>query len=198
MRLLLRSQLVVAPPTRFRAVTWVMAIAMGAIAACSTVSSNAQPVVDHPGLPPLAFNLASIDGGRLSAVALRGRYVVLKPFAAWCAPCRSELPLLVEASAKFLGSPVSFVAVSFDKDPAAAQRLVTELGVPFPVAYDPEGRMAAALALQSLTVVYLFDPGGNLVVRYIHCDRASVDELIRKLDRLTQHTSSAPSRGAGH
>lgn len=141
-------------------------------------------------MPALAFDLPLIGGGRLNADALRGSYVVLKPFAAWCKPCWSELPYLVEASARFHDDPVSFVAVSFDEDRAEPQRLVTELRVPFAVAHDPEAQLAPALALHAFSAMYLFGPDGDLLVRYEHCNRETVEDLIQRLSRLTQSSWS--------
>jgi peroxiredoxin len=123
-------------------------------------------------------------GGRLSSQALRGNYVVLKPFAAWCAPCRSELPHLIAASTRFAGAPVSFVAVSFDQDESAAKALVEELHVPFPVVYDSKGQLAS-LGFRALSEMYLFGPNGELLAHYEHCNRETVEDLVRTLRQLT-------------
>lgn len=152
---------------------------------CGSVTSQ-TPSIDKPPLPILAFDLPSLPSGRLNAAALRGRFVVLKPFAAWCSPCRNELPLLVEASSRFRDLPVTFIGVSFDKDRDAAKKLIDELRVPFPVAYDRDGILATSLALTALTRIYLFDPEGNLIVRYASCNPSSVEDLVQRLLRLTK------------
>ena len=173
------------------------AVALSLATACSAASTRTQPATGRPALPALAFDLPLIGGGRLNANALRGRYVVLKPFAAWCRPCWSELPLLVDASARFHEADVSFVAVSFDKSRAEPQSLVAELRIPFAVAHDPEGQLAAPLALRAFSALYLFGPDGHLVVRYDHCNPGTVEDLVRRLSRLTRRSVPPPDGAAG-
>ncbi|WP_437282566.1 TlpA disulfide reductase family protein [Sorangium sp. So ce375] len=69
---------------------------------------GAQPV------PDAAFERP--DGTLLHARALRGRPVLLHFWATWCAPCRAELPLLLELGREMeKAGRLQLVAVSVDE-----------------------------------------------------------------------------------
>ncbi|WP_437476888.1 TlpA disulfide reductase family protein [Sorangium sp. So ce1014] len=71
--------------------------------------SGAQPV------PDAAFEQP--DGTLLRSDALRGRPVLLHFWATWCAPCRAELPLLLELGREVeQAGRVQLVAVSVDEN----------------------------------------------------------------------------------
>ncbi|WP_437801838.1 TlpA family protein disulfide reductase [Sorangium sp. So ce693] len=57
------------------------------------------------------------DGTLLSAAALRGRPVLLHFWATWCAPCRAELPRLLELGRQLeKAGRLQLVAVSVDEN----------------------------------------------------------------------------------
>lgn len=147
-------------------------------------ASPPRPSVDVPRIQPLAFDLPLVGGGRLDARALRGAPVVVKALAAWCVPCRRELPLLGATAARLPRGTVHFVGLSLDPDEATARRFIDEVGIRFPVVLDPEATTATTLDLRSLEDVYLFDGSGQIVVRYARCDEATVEELRRRIVAL--------------
>lgn len=152
---------------------------------CSTLAlgcgSAPRPGRDAPAIEPLAFDLPRVGGGRLDARALRGRPVVLKALAAWCEPCRRELPLLSETAARLPPTAAHFIGLSLDPDEPTARRFIDELGIRFPVVLDPSAATAESVELRSLEDVYLFDGSGRIVVRYARCDKATAEDLLRRL-----------------
>lgn len=168
---------------------WLLVTTIGALAfsvACGGTKATSRLTTDHPSLAPLAFDLPLIDGGRLTAETLRGRYVVLKPFAAWCGDCWNELPLLVEASARLRNASVSFVAVALDTEDGAPRNLVEELRVPFYVAHDPTAQLPPRLSLHALSPLYVFGPVGELLVRYPKCGRREIEDLVERLSQIAK------------
>ena len=55
------------------------------------------------GRPAPPFDLASLDGNRVSLADLRGKVVLLNFWATWCSPCKEEMPV-IEKLAADLGS----------------------------------------------------------------------------------------------
>jgi thiol-disulfide isomerase/thioredoxin len=50
------------------------------------------------------LNLKDINGQKVRLRDYRGKAVVLNFWATWCAPCKAELPMLVEAENEIQGS----------------------------------------------------------------------------------------------
>jgi thiol-disulfide isomerase/thioredoxin len=45
---------------------------------------------------PVEFELQRLGGGSVTSGAFRGQWIVLNYWATWCAPCRKEIPELIE------------------------------------------------------------------------------------------------------
>jgi thiol-disulfide isomerase/thioredoxin len=71
-----------------------------------------------PGGPAPPFDLAALDGSRLSLATLKGQVVFVNFWATWCAPCREEMPTMMALGRELEAShPGRFrmVAVSVDE-----------------------------------------------------------------------------------
>jgi peroxiredoxin len=60
------------------------------------------------------FELRSLDGQSVRLSSLRGKPVLLNFWATWCAPCRVEMPWLVQLDQQYKAQGVQIVGVSFD------------------------------------------------------------------------------------
>jgi thiol-disulfide isomerase/thioredoxin len=115
--------------------------------------------------PAPALELVRADGSRVSIAALRGRPVLVHFWATWCAPCREELPGLIDAARRFSDEGLTLLAVAVDDDWAAVNRFfagATPAEVFRPVSRDAH----RPYDVISLPDTYLFSREGRLVLRY--------------------------------
>jgi thiol-disulfide isomerase/thioredoxin len=63
----------------------------------------------------------------------RGKVVVLNFFATWCAPCREEIPGLVNLRRRYPVDKVAILGISLDEDPALVLPFVGKFGINYPV-----------------------------------------------------------------
>src|SRR5215467_7800798 len=81
------------------------------------------------------FELRSLSGEALGLSSLRGKPVLLNFWATWCAPCRIEMPWLVELDEKYRSQGLQIVGVSMD-DVSATQQVaafVQERGIRYEI-----------------------------------------------------------------
>ena len=97
-------------------------------------------------------------------VGLRGQPVVVNIWASWCAPCRTEMPLLQDAANTYAGEAV-ILGVASNDDPGEAKRFLDDLGLTYPNVFDASGEIRVALGLTAYPTTYVFGIDGTLRAR---------------------------------
>ena len=93
--------------------------------------------------------------------ALRGYPVVVNAWAAWCAPCKLEFPLLGRAATR-LGKRVAFLGLNVSDNAGDARRFLAKAPVPYPHLEDPDARIIQAQSAASgLPVTLFYDRRGR-------------------------------------
>jgi thiol-disulfide isomerase/thioredoxin len=84
-----------------------------------TPSATDFGIVAAPGEPAPNFELAGMDGAKVSLAGLRGQVVFVNFWATWCPPCRAEMPSMMalgrELETKYPGK-FKMLAVSVDEE----------------------------------------------------------------------------------
>jgi thiol-disulfide isomerase/thioredoxin len=135
-----------------------------------------QRIESAPPLPSIP--LVRADGTSLRASELRGGPVLLHFWATWCAPCRTELPGLLELARSEPGLRV--VALSLDEDWPVVRRFFSD-AVPPEVVRDPSGAWLGAYGVSALPDSYLIARDGGAVLRFAGArawDGAAARELM--------------------
>jgi cytochrome c biogenesis protein CcmG, thiol:disulfide interchange protein DsbE len=98
--------------------------------------------------------------------ALRGHPLVINEWAAWCPPCREELPLLADAAARY-GTRVGFLGLDVQDNDGAARRLLAAHPVSYPSYADRDGTAARNLGrFAGVPTTVFVDAAGH--VTYVH------------------------------
>jgi peroxiredoxin len=154
-------------------------------AAPSDVAALRQP---GASVPPIT--LPNIAGGTLPLRDPHGRVTVLVVFAAWCDPCRKNLPGIERLSRS---SHARFVGIDELESPATARALVAEYGVTFPVgiltapAFDgpnvtDEQRGATGL---DIPAVYVIDARGRSFKAFVGTNASAISEIDAAISAAT-------------
>lgn len=147
------------------------------VLACVTFGPLGATGVATPGHRAPAFVVARPDGSELSFSRFVGRPLLINVFAAWCATCHVEEPVLVAAYAKYR-SRVAFLGIDEQEGVARATAYARELRVPFPIALD-DGQFGASYDTSKIPETILVDRRG--VVRALYRGMVSARELDRSL-----------------
>ncbi len=128
--------------------------------------------------PVPEFTLPPITGSTfpgLSAAQLKtGKPSLVNIWASWCAPCRQELPVLMELGKN---PDLQLVGINYKDDSADALRFLTSMGNPFAaIGMDANGRVAIDWGDYGVPETFLVDGQGIIRQKFIG---ALDDETIR-------------------
>jgi peroxiredoxin len=109
-------------------------------------------------------DLRSPDGSSFKLAELRGKAVLLNFWATWCAPCRVEMPWLVELDEKYRDRGLRIIGVSMD-DVGDTQEVVAfakERGVKYQVLLGDSATADAYGGVRFMPQTFFIDSDGKI------------------------------------
>jgi peroxiredoxin len=120
-----------------------------------------------PAMAP-DFSVVDLEGKPFRLSALRGRVVLVNVWATWCAPCREEMPSMQRLYEQLAGPDFELLAVSEDDGGLeVVRKFVDDLGVTFPILYDPERQVGSRYGVWGYPETFVIDRTGRIVERVI-------------------------------
>ncbi|HEX7035574.1 MAG TPA: TlpA disulfide reductase family protein [Pseudomonadales bacterium] len=147
---------------------------------------NTAGSADLIGRPAPEFSLPSLDPAN-DPVQLRehrGKVVYLDFWSSWCAPCRRAMPYLDELRSRFSREDFEVVGINVDPIVEDARRFLEQVPVSYPVASDPEGRVADRFGIAVLPAVVVVDRSGTVRAMLRGAAVEEQGELRAKLTKL--------------
>lgn len=168
---------------------WLVALVLAALAitACGTGAGSGS--ADVPSLPA---NLAEVslagvdnkghglepgqlapdfvmkygDGKKVKLSDLRGQPVMLNFWATWCAPCKAEMPEIVNAYEAQKDSGLVVLGVNAEETAQQASEFMQEYNMQFPVVLDSRGDLQQLYMVRGLPTSIFIDRDGKIAVRW--------------------------------
>jgi thiol-disulfide isomerase/thioredoxin len=112
---------------------------------------------------------------------VRGRPAVVNIWAAWCGPCRAEMPVMQQVSLQ-MGKEVAFLGVDLRDNREAAATFLRKIPVTYPSYDDPSGQVYNAEHLVGVPSTLFYDRRGRktFVHQGPYFERAALIEDIRR------------------
>jgi thiol-disulfide isomerase/thioredoxin len=104
-------------------------------------------------------------GLRSRLADLRGHPAVVNIWAAWCGPCRAEMPVMQRVSLD-MGKQVAFVGVDLKDNRDAATSFLRKIPVTYPSYDDPSGQVYNDEKLVGVPSTLFYDKNGKQT--YVH------------------------------
>jgi thiol-disulfide isomerase/thioredoxin len=149
----------------------------------ATAAPSAAPPRTEVGdrMPP--YKSSYLDGSAFDIAEQKaGQLMLLNVWATWCGPCRAEIPELQKLHDEFSKEGFRVVGVSIDEtDISGVKQFVEEHKVRYPIAFDPEGRVANILQTTVLPTSVLLDSDHRILWRKVGFVRPNDLEVLRKL-----------------
>jgi cytochrome c biogenesis protein CcmG/thiol:disulfide interchange protein DsbE len=120
-------------------------------------------LIDQPA-PAIDLPLLHDPQQRLQVESLRGQVWLLNVWASWCAPCRDELPVLLELTRR---DGVPLYGLNYKDKSDAARVWLQRFGNPYRgSAIDDEGRVGIDYGVYGVPETFVIDGAGR--IRYKH------------------------------
>ena len=120
-----------------------------------TACSQGEATNDGKKNTVLPIDVAGIE----ELMSMRDCPVMLVAMAAWCGPCREELPILQRMHEKYKDRGLRIIGISLDiGGPSAMQPLVDQIGLDFPIYWGGE-EVTVKYRISAIPLTYIVKNG---------------------------------------
>lgn len=162
-------------------------------------ASAGEGILPPPKIPDLLpqFSLEDRTGKPTPISAFAGQSLVINFWATWCAPCRSEIPLLESLHAEWSGRGVSVVGIAVDHRDKVLE-FADRFKIGYPLLIGEQDALDAAAALGVGTPVFPFtvftDRRGEVVALFVgQLHRPQAEIILAEVQNLNQGLEQLPA-----
>lgn len=149
----------------------------------------------NAGAEAPGFNARTLAGEDVSLESLEGKVVLLNIWATWCAPCRQEMPSMERLYARIDDPDFEIVAISVDAGVQGqagwksqlggdVEGFVSELGLTFPILWDPSGETAVEYVVNALPESFLIGRDRIIYKRLSGATEWDSEAYVEQIRRL--------------
>ena len=153
-----------------RRVRWIAAAAglvivvLGVVLALNVEDSGPTTVPSQVNRRP-DYTLTTLDGESVTPAELAGKTVIVNFWNTWCIPCLNEAPALHAFYERHKDEPdFEMVGIVRDDTESAVRTLVTDDGIGWTIAMDPESRASLEFGVTGQPETFAIGPDGRVVM----------------------------------
>jgi len=120
------------------------------------------------GSPAPEISLPNPNGEIVTLSSLKGKYVLIDFWAAWCRPCRMENPNVKRMYETYASEGFEILGVSIDRKREDWVRAIEKDGLPWKHVLDLQRTgdgPARIYEVETIPATYLIDPEGNILAK---------------------------------
>ncbi|MEW6677011.1 MAG: TlpA disulfide reductase family protein [Pseudomonadota bacterium] len=139
---------------------------------------------DLPGKPAAKLVLPALAGDTVDLAQLRGKVVLVNFWAAWCPPCRKEMPSMNRLAKGLAGQPFVILGVNAGDEPEAIQAFLKHTPVEFPILLDTEGTSLKPWQAFVFPTSFVVDKQGRLRMGLVGSIEWDAPETVARIQAL--------------
>lgn len=150
----------------------------------ATQASAAGSAPRRDATPLLSLKLRDASGQPQGLQRLRAPVLVVNFWAAWCAPCRQEMPEFAELQSRYRERGVRFVGIALDA-PERGEAFLRQVAINYPVLYADTDIVdtLSSFGNKALGLPFTLLIDGEQTVAYSKLGRVEASELAAQIER---------------
>jgi len=138
------------------------------------------------GAPAIDISTTSFQGKKIQLLkGYKGKVVLLDFWAAWCNPCRLEMPNVMRVYNEFHMKGFEIIGISLDQEKSKFESFIRDNKMEWPQIYDGKYWMsdyAKLYAVNSIPATFLIDKKGIIRFKNVRGDklREAVQQLLNE------------------
>ena len=140
--------------------------AIGLVAALYLHRRVSSPKALSSNLPAPAITLTDLSGNTVSPSNYKGQVVLINFWAAWCTPCRAEIPQFMTLQDKHGSRGFQAVGISLDDPEGALRDFCRESKVNYPMVMGNQKIAEAFGGVLGLPTTFLIGRDGLIHAKY--------------------------------
>lgn len=144
-------------------------VGVGADGGPDVPSSDEPSAAERGSLadPAAVVDFATLEGDTTSLADYRGQVVLLNLWGTWCAPCRREIPDLVEVQAEIESRGGTIIGLAVDSgSPSEIRSFAENFGINYPIWHGAGERVVEHYRVMGYPTTLLIDREGVIRERY--------------------------------
>lgn len=127
--------------------------------------------------------LILLDGKKQTLSELTGNTILLNFWATTCAPCRKEIPELVDLNKEYSAKGVKLIGIAMSHDrPDHVLAFQKRYKIPYSIAIDIDSTVANTFNVDVIPVTLLISPRGR--IEYRHRGVINIDDMRKRIAAL--------------
>lgn len=145
------------------------AVIIAAIALVAAVYLHRRsngPKASSSALPAPAITLTALSGNNVSPASYKGKVVLINFWAAWCTPCRAEIPQFMALQDKYGSRGLQSVGISLDDPEGELRVFCRESKLNYPIVMGNQKIAEAFGGVLGLPTTFLIGRDGLIHAKY--------------------------------
>lgn len=128
------------------------------------------------------FELTTLDGETIKLSEFRGQRVMLNFWAAWCPPCRAEMPDMQKFHENKDVVILAVNLVETESSKENVENFIADFGITFPVLLDTDTKVGNLYRIQPIPTSYMIDSSGR--IQYKALGALNYELMVEEFEKM--------------
>jgi len=156
----------------------------------TSAQARSGPDFSQNPVPAPNVTMTTLDGRTIQLADQKGKVVLVNFWATWCAPCRKEIPDLINLYSELKSDGLLVVGVATDDDgESVVAPFVKRKKINYPIVVDTSGTVESKFeAMYGLPTTYVVNAEGKIIRRILGI--FPTEDMRPKLETLLKDATS--------